>query len=139
MKNKFNIWDYLYYRATLYYNKTETKLGFEDNKRRGSYTVGLLISLNVESLIMLIILLFLNRTPFLLDYMGYLIVCVFLIIIFYTIYLFEKKRHIQIFNRYKNESNIERKKRNIFLGAYITFTIILFFLAVSLGRTLWVW
>jgi hypothetical protein len=52
--------------------------------------------------------------------------------------LFEKKRHIQIFNRYKNESNIERKKRNIFLGAYITFTIILFFLAVSLGRTLWV-
>ena len=143
MKNKikinssWNLWDYLYYRITLYYSKTESSFGLEDNKRRGAYTVGLFLSLNVESIIMLLFVLFIQKTTFLIDYMGFVFVGLFLFIIFLSIYVYEKKRHNKIFSKYENEQVYQKKSRGKILVIYILFTICLLCISVYLGRVFW--
>ncbi len=135
--NNWNLLDYLYYRATLFYSKSETHYGFDDNKRRGSYTVGIFVSLNIESILMLILIFFFKKNTFLIDYMGFVIIGVFLLIIFYSIYILERKRHNLIFNNYKNELPQQKRNRGKILFVYILFTIILLFTVVILGREFW--
>ena len=92
VKSSWNLWDYLYYRATIYYSKSEPKYGLEDHKRRGSYIVGLLISLNIESIVMLLFILFSQKTTFLIDYMGFVFVGFFSFYsFFFSICIREKK------------------------------------------------
>jgi len=136
-KNNWNLWDYIYYRTTLYYSKKEKKFGFEDNKRRGSSTVGLLLGLNIETLLMFVFALFFKKTTFLINYMGVGFIIVFLLIIFYSIYFFETKNHIQIFNKYKNEQTKNKKIREIVVVLYIVFTVVLLYAAVFFGRNFW--
>jgi hypothetical protein len=137
VENRWNLWHYLYYRATLFYSKTETKFGFEDNKNRGSYTVGILLSLNIESLLMLFIISFFEKNIFLMNYMGYVIIGLFLFILFYSQYILEKKRHHQIFEKYKDETLKEKKRGTLILTLYILLTIASLFLVVYIGREYW--
>ena len=134
---RWNIWEYLYYRTTLFYSKHESKYGFEDNKSRGSYISGLLFSLNVESIIMLIITIFFKKNNFLVDYFGYIIVGVFLILILYSKHYFEKKKHLEIFEKFQTESNQQKRNRSILLISYIVSTIISLFVIVYLGNQYW--
>ncbi|PCI06727.1 MAG: hypothetical protein COB73_09505 [Flavobacteriaceae bacterium] len=137
VNKNWNLLDYFYYKVTLYYSKSESRYGINDNKRRGSYAVGLFLSLNIESLIMLFLVFFVKKNTLLSDVMGFIIVGIFLFVIFYTIYIFEKKRHSQIFMKYKNEQLKQRKNREKILIIYIILTIVVFCTAVYLGAELW--
>lgn len=137
VNSNWNLWDYLYYRTTIYYSKSEPKYGLEDHKRRGSYIVGLLISLNIESMVMLLFILFFQKTTFLIDYMGFVFVGLFLFIIFFSVYVYEKKRHNKIFSKYENEQIYQKISRGKILIIYIFFTFCLLFVSVYLGRLFW--
>jgi archaellum biogenesis protein FlaJ (TadC family) len=137
MKNKFNIWEYLYYRITLFYSKAESRYDFEDNKRRGAIYTALFISLNIQFIPLLIITVFLEKTSFVLNSISYLMVFLFLIILFYSINFFEKKNYSRIFNFYTKESDNERSSRNTFLGLYIFCTVVLLFLTIFIRRSFW--
>ena len=134
----WNLWDYLYYRVTLFYSKAESKLGFDDNKRRGSQFTALFIGLNVQSLLMLILTLLFNKNEFLLNYMGFIFIGLLLIILVYSIYYFEKKKHKLIFEKYNKETDKQKKDRGYMLNMYFAITIISLFVVVFIGRTLWI-
>lgn len=123
------MWDYLYYKATKYYSKTESKLGFDDNKRRGSTVTGLFIGLNVQSIIMILYLYFEQINIFLKDFLGMIMVGIFLLILLLSVYVFEKKRHNFIFRKYSKESI--KIKAGLIL--YILGSIGLFMLTVYVG------
>lgn len=135
--NNWNLWDYFYYSTTLYHKKFESKLGLESNKNQGSFLVGLLISLNVESILLIIIILSFKKDAAFLDYLSYVVSVIFFGIVFYSKYLYEKKRHDLIFKKYGDESKKQRTYRRKGMFAYVLFTILLLSITVYLGREVW--
>ena len=138
ISKSWNLWDYLYYRTTLLYSRIESKYGFEDNKRRASYTSSLFFCLNIESLVMLILVGLFDKTDLLVNYMGFVFVLIFLIIIIYSTFYFEKKRHQIIFEKYENEDIKQKTIRGRLLILYIASTIISLFLVIYIGRIYWI-
>jgi archaellum biogenesis protein FlaJ (TadC family) len=136
-KQQFNIWEYLYYRTTVFYQKTESKYGFEDNKRRGAYVVGLLVSLNIQSLILIIMTFTFNKTDTLIQSGGYFFIGTFLLITLYSLYLFGEKKHDNIFKKFENETQKDKEKRTSILIIYIVLTVILLLATVYIGREYW--
>lgn len=134
--NRFNIWDYLYYRVTLLYSKIEKEAGFEYNKSTGIYAVTVAIMFNFSGLI-LIILTLLSPNSFKKfaesSYFSIVIVLVTILCII-MIYMIMQKRHKMIFEKYQKETAKQRDVRGNWLYFYIIASVIGFFVSAYLSR-----
>ena len=137
--NILNLWDYLYYRTTLFYKKTESKFGFEDNKMRGSYTAGFFFFMNILTLVSIILMIFFDKDTFKgNDYLAIASVVVFILSNLYSIQYFEQKRHNLIFENFKKENINQKKTRGNYLILYIILSIISFMTMAYIGNKFWI-
>ena len=81
----------MYFRCTKYYMKTESRYGRMDNRNRGSYSVGLCISLNFQSLILLLLPLLFEKNSGIIKSGGVFFIGTFILVIYYSKYFFGKR------------------------------------------------
>ena len=116
-KSKFNLFEYAYYTFTKFYMKYESKEGTLDNKITGASFTGLLIGLNIVSVIYLIISLSTKKSS-VPENFTLIFVPLPLLIAIYLTYYFVKKKNNYIFNKYENESK-KKEKHQKFLCFFI--------------------
>ncbi len=136
-KNKgFNLWDYLYYRTTLWYSKNEKSAGFEYNKDTGAYAVTAAIFFNFYGVLLILIARLIPEyfiTFSKNDYFVYLIVAL-AIVHSIVVSLIMKKRHQKIFEMYESETEKQRDKRGALLVVYVISSILIFFITAYFLR-----
>ena len=135
IESSCNIWEYLYYRTTLFYRKHESRFGFEDNKERGAWSVAIFCGINLLSILSLF-LFFFNKTSFLKNYLSYFFVVISLLVLYFSTTYF-KRNHDRISSKYKNEDNKQRNVRGNLLLLYIMFSLVLMFVVVYAGNKFW--
>ena len=132
-KSKFNLLEYAYYTFTKFYMKYESKEGIQDNKITGAYFIGLLIGLNILSVIFLVISLSFKKSSVPENFTLFF-VPVPIIITVYLIYYFVKKKHNYIFNKYESLSQKKKNIRNFYVFLYIVMSVLLMIFTVYIGR-----
>ena len=136
-KSKFNLFEYAYYTFTKFYMKYESKEGIQDNKITGAYFIGLLIGLNILSVIFLVISLSFKKSSVTENFTLFF-VPVSIIVTIYMIYYFVKKKHNYIFYKYGSLSQKKKNIRNFYVFLYIVMSVLLMIFTVYIGRNYFV-
>jgi hypothetical protein len=137
-KNKigFYLWDYLYYRTTLLYEKVKKKAGFFANKDTGAYVVTVVTMFNFFGLLLAIISLLMPKLYLDFTKSGYdsIVIVVILLVYSVIISMIMKKRHKVIFDRYIDETEKQKETRGAWLILYIMVSVIGFFISGYIAK-----
>jgi len=135
-KNRFNVLEYLYYRATILYRNIEGKAGFEANKDRGAWVVSVCLILNIMTILLFAGTIFLKEDIKKLGDFAvfkYFLFGVPVLIIVLSHYYFAHKNHEVIFNKYKKESAEEKNVRGVIVVVYIIFSFAISLCLAAIG------
>ncbi|MCB9360225.1 MAG: hypothetical protein H6587_01710 [Flavobacteriales bacterium] len=121
--NKFNLFDYLYYRTFLFYKEAERKEGLGSNKDRGVFLVATCLSFNLISILSILDYFFFkidNNT------VTYVYVGCYIIINLICLYVFEVRRHDMILLKYEKESESQKENRGVIVLSYVFISFFIF-------------
>lgn len=134
--NKFNLFDYLYYRTFLFYKEAESKWGVGDNKNTAALVVWSLLCINLVCFLTIFLTLIMQQGIIKLLSNDYFLYSFGLLLIIFNgviLYYYAKKKHDLVIQFYKNETKEIRRKRGTVLLIYILLSIISIMVLSYLG------
>lgn len=132
----FNLWEYLYYRATKLFGNIEKKFSYKSHRFKGSLVVAMCINLNLFFIVMMILNWF--NLPLLKNidskYLAFICYSEFFIVFALIYQYFVKKRHDIIFEHYEKETLAQKSKRGWIVFFYLSISLLVMIVIATLGE-----
>ena len=131
------ILDYFYYSTTKFYRRYESKAGESDNRDSAGIIIGSMVSYNILSLIVLIIIFLTEKTDELVDFLSYSAIVFCIVVTIWVRNKYINIRHEEIFDKFKNENPSQTLKRRFIVFSYMILSLGLMIFVIYLGRKYW--
>ena len=134
--NSLNPIYFLYFNLVLYFQKAEKKFGLEDNKIQASLAVGALISFNLLSLFLLVLIKTYSKNDLRKNLMLAIILIVMIVSMISSIIILRKK-HESIVEYYTRKTGYWKKYGGALTVFYIILTFLVLYQVAMYGNENW--